>query len=195
MLGSSTLDILKKIVLNNKDVESVDLREYVYPGMPPGTLPAIGDVIHHIGVDKLGKIDFIISHLQKNRNIGIESKVVINRNIRHIPMMDFSIKKSEKNLKKISTVWKKLMVPKFGRGVFVETDNSYHFIGTERLLDENELGEWLAYCLLSISGNAGRYKTYVDVQYVAYCILKNSMCLRVSEYPNSHFKPQVCLEI
>jgi len=198
LLGFTTLKIIEKILNTNSEIGKVILREYTYPAMPVGTGPAVGDSLSTLSARNISrnkKLEARIKNLCDNRNIGIESKVVVDSRVMHIPMMDFAVIKSESNLNKIVKLWKKLIIPEFGGGVIIETDNSYHFIGTKRLLSNSELEKYLAWSMLCVTGSPKKLKTYVDVQYVAYSLLKKSMCLRITAYPKSKFNPHVILEI
>ena len=187
LVGITTEEVIKVIVKTNH-VKSLHLREYNYPALTPGCEPAQGDKLTKISANeflKRGGIQTLIDKLEPNRNVGIESLVSVKGKYKHIPMMDMSVKKSTKTKNELISTWDKTIIPRFGKGVLIETYNSYHFLGTEKLLTNDEFRDFLSWSLLCTKNKGGNFKTYVDTQYVAYCQLKGSCCLRISAYPGS----------
>ena len=136
-----------------------------------------------------------ISKLKKNRNIGIESLVMRGRNKLHIPMMDFSLPKSENSIRLLKDVFGGLISKRFSEGIFFETDNSYHYIG-KNLMSEYEFREFLHWSLIATYRKGRRlYENVVDVPFVGYSLIKGSACLRITSYPDKDYLPKAVLSI
>jgi len=186
------------LVKKNTRIAEVGFREYQYPAALPGTQPALGDRVFSLKRKDFiikGKLERRIAKLPNGRNIGIESGVLVGGKRMHVPMMDFSLTKSKKSLEAIKTVFGKLVAEKFSGGVIVETDNSYHFIG-DRLLSERGMNEFLYWSLIAVVRKAeGKLNNLVDVPFVGYSLLKGSMCLRITSYPDKNYLPKVVLKV
>ncbi len=195
----TTHDFIKEIVRKNSQIHGLYFREYIFPATPVGTEPAYKDKIYPVQREEFlddKKFELLKKRLDENHNLGIESKVNTPQGDLHIPMMDFSLSKSPKSRNLIKKLWKKSMIKRNGKGAIFETDNSYHFIGNKKLLTENEYLDFLSWCLLLINkGNKEIMETVVDVQYVAYCLLKRSGCLRITKYPYSKITPHLIFQI
>ena len=191
----TTYDFIQEIVENNIQIRRLYFREYTFPAQPVGTEPALKDRLYPTTKKQfLNKNMFkeLKSKLPKNRNLGIESRVKTLGEDFHIPMMDFSMPKSSKSVTLIKKLVKKEILNRFGGGGLFETDNSYHFIGNKKLLDENEYLDFLGWFLLLVyKDKNGDTRNIVDAPYIAYCLLKKSSCLRVTKYPNSKIVPSL----
>lgn len=197
LLGLTTIEIISHIAKKYPSLKFITLREFNAKTNPIAMTkwlePAQGD-----SLEKVALHDFTSKNwsqdLAKNRILGVESCVKINGKNMHIPMMDYECKKTHKELKSLVKVWKRYIIPRFGKGVILETDNSYHFIGTEKLLSENDLINYLAWSLICVKKSETKYERSVDIHYIGYCQLKRSLCLRITPYQNTSFIPHVVYE-
>jgi len=190
----TSLDFIKDIVRRRKEIVNLYFREYSYPAQKIGTKPGLKDKLYLVKrVDFLrdDKLNKLLLAIKKNRNLGIESKVMTDKGIRHIPMMDYSLGKSHFSVGTIKKTWVSMII-KFGGGGIFETDNSYHFIGNTKLLNTEDYMSFLGWSLLTpIVNKSNKINNIVDVQYVAYSLLKGSACLRITKYPDSAILPHL----
>lgn len=101
-------------------------------------------------------------------NIAINSKVKMQNNIiRHFPMLDFRIEKSELNQRIVESVCRELVdFP----GYIIDSGNSYHFIGT-KLLTKLQLDKFLGKALL--------FTPIIDDIWLAHQLIEGSCSLRI----------------
>lgn len=118
--------------------------------------------------------------INNNENIGINSLVEnLEGNFMHIPMMDFHLPVSEKNLLIVKQICDKLGM---ANAYILDSGNSYHLIG-DRLIGENELIDFLSKGLL--------YGPITDTRWIAHQILERSCTLRLT--PKNGIVPTVTL--
>ena len=198
VLGKTSLEYIRWLVNEEPQISEVYFREYQYPAATPGTPPALGDRLFSLKRGeflKFGCLEMRISELKKNRNIGMESLVRRGGNKFHIPMMDFSLSKSGRSIRLLKDVFGGLVPERFSKGVFFETDNSYHYIG-RNLVSENEFREFLYWSLIATyKKGGGLYESVVDVPFVGYSLMKGSACLRITSYPDKGYLPKAVLLI
>lgn len=121
-------------------------------------------------------IDSIFNKLisDNNINIAFNSKVKLKSRVyKHIPLLDFHIPISKTNQ---SIVNKVIRLLGFSKGYILESGESYHFIGTE-LLDDNELISFLSKALL--------FAPIIDRAWIAHQLLEKASSLRISYKHNT----------
>lgn len=110
-----------------------------------------------------------LSQRSRGQMIIISSLVELYDGSRaHIPMLDFHIPVSVKNLDLVDIVVRELSS---GDGFVLESGRSYHFYG-EWLLEEHELAKFL--------GRALQYAPIVDRAWVAHQLIESACRLRIS---------------
>lgn len=116
-------------------------------------------------------INWITEVLQKENevpNIAFNSKVKLKAGIyKHLPLIDFHIPTSSENL---DTVIKVIKLLGFSKGYIMESGESYHFIGTE-LMDNDQLLTMLSRALL--------FSPIIDRAWIAHQLLERSSSLRI----------------
>jgi hypothetical protein len=149
-LGLTTLQCIKRIVSSLPQIETVQLRAYKYiPFMQADNVNTF-----HLEREEflnsnhaLGEI--IRSLEDKDANVTFDSIVKLkNGEAAYLPFMDCALPRSTENLERLKDRFKEHIAPEFGGGYFLETKESYHFIG-ERLLDHKEWYSFLGSCLTS----------------------------------------------
>jgi len=87
-------------------------------------------------------------------------------------------------------ITKKYIYPYSGHGGIFETDNSYHLIGNQKLLTTDKFIDFMSWSLLAVNKNKrNQYVNIVDIQFIGYCLLKKSACLRITKYPEKTKEP------
>lgn len=143
----SSLDVVRQIVTNNPSIVGLECHTYLFT--PTGPNP---EEHFTIDADRLRisteQIETIIKNLQPGWNASFHSRVLCNNGeFRHIPMIDFAPQKSPESVQIIQSAMNEVVVPRFGGGYILETDRSYHFIGT-KLLTPIEQQQFLGTALL-----------------------------------------------
>lgn len=197
LLGFSTMDIAKDVVLANQDIAVVHFRAYHYvPNTPPGPEERIFPIERNTflyGYDPA----VIIDSLDDGSNLALDSKIMLESGDRaHFQMMDLAPRKSPEALEKITCRFKEIIVPRFGGGVLLETNKSYHYFGFQVL----SLEEWLDFLGLNlitsivtqVDENLPRVHEFIsDYRYIGHSILRRSTGLRVTTRVSKTFEPKV----
>ena len=119
--------------------------------------------------------------LYEEQLVGITSIVTVNGNrTAHIPMMDFACPTSPKNLATLEALLKES-----GQcsGFILQSGRSYHFYGTQLLL-ETAWRVFMGRCLLM--------EGFTDYRYVGHQLVEGRCVLRIS---TSHLKPRLPLVV
>ena len=126
----TALELVQKIVKNNKKISNVSLYAYIYTPLQHEK----NSFNHVIWTSREGfldseKINHTIESLPKEANLGIYSKVktLLNKYY-YLPMVDFVCKKSSKYVDLIIERFKKEGIK---HGYIVETAKSYHYYGKD----------------------------------------------------------------
>ena len=198
VLGRTNLEYIRWLVSKETQISEVYFREYQYPAALPGTPPALRDKLFSLKRReflKIGDLETRMEELAKNRNIGIESLVRSGRHKFHIPMMDFSLPKNTNSIRLLKKVFGGLISKRFPKGVFFETDNSYHYVG-KNLISVHEFIEFLHWSLIATYRKGRKlHENIVDVPFVGYSLIKRSACLRITSYPEKDYLPKAVLLI
>ena len=103
------------------------------------------------------------------------------RNIWHIPMMDFRIESGEDigQLRLLKECVGKL---KQTDGILLNSGNSYHYYGFQRL-SHHEWVRFMTACLL--------LEPLVDVRYIAHRMLAGKAALRLTKAPEKNYEPKI----
>lgn len=197
LLGLSTIDIAKCIVRTNQDIAVVHFRAYHYvPNTPSGPGERIfpikrNDFLH--GYD----LAAIIDSLDDGFNLALDSKIILESgDTAHFQMIDLAPRKSPEALEKITSRFREIIVPRFGGGVLLETNKSYHYFGFQVLSPE----EWLDFLGLNlitsivtqVDENLPRVHEFIsDYRYIGHSILRRSTGLRVTTIGSKTFEPKV----
>ena len=94
-------------------------------------------------------------------------KLLNNKRVSHIPMMDFSCEASPENLEKIQKFLKKIRQ----RGVVLSSGRSYHYYGVD-LLSKKDWLIFLGRCLL--------FTGYTDSRHIGHRLIDGYASLRIS---------------
>ena len=112
----------------------------------------------------------IVDSLEEDTVIGVISRVRVENEIRHIPLMDFSCRCSDTSLKKIRYFLKKTEQK---RGVILSSGRSYHYYGANLMNGE----EWVNF--LGDCGPSG----LADERYLFHRFKDQCGILRLSSCP------------
>lgn len=94
----------------------------------------------------------------------------------------------------------KIVVPYFGGGVILETQNSYHFIGC-KIFKQSRFSEFMGRSLISstvtiIPDSEERFHEHIsDYRFIGYSLLRDFTCLRITTNGEKKFRPVVIAEI
>ncbi|MFX0139767.1 MAG: hypothetical protein ACFFDN_39370 [Candidatus Hodarchaeota archaeon] len=125
-------------------------------------------------------LNSIISRLNLNKVLGFCSKVKLNDGSTcHIPMIDFSIEPSKRNLRIVKDALKQIGQEK---GLILDSGRSYHFYGLV-LIDEKNWRSFLGLCLL--------LSPFIDARYIAHRLIDGECVLRLSASKEKPKEPEV----
>lgn len=125
-------------------------------------------------------LNSIISQLNLNQVLGFCSKVKLNDGSTfHIPMIDFSIEPSKKNLRIVKDALRQIGQEK---GLILDSGRSYHFYGLV-LIDEKNWTSFLGLCLL--------FSPFIDARYIAHRLIDGECVLRLSASKEKPKEPEV----
>jgi len=116
--------------------------------------------------------------------LSVGSKVkLFSGEIAHIPMMDFKIYSSPKNLSELESV---LKMTKFPSGFLLKSGRSFHYYGVELMPQE----VWLEWMESMLSDEAPIYRK-IDSSWVEKSIARECSFLRLAPSPSKSFLPRV----
>lgn len=196
-LGLSTMEVAKHIVLANPEVAAIHFRKYCYvPNVSSGPNDGIVSMTRDAFLDGRG-VSNIVDSLGDGFNLALDSRVVLkDGTAAHFQMMDLAPRKSPEALEKITRQFGQIIVPKFGGGVLLETNKSYHYFGFGILKQE----EWLDFLGLNLITSIVTYvgenqprahEIISDYRYIGHAMLRRSTGLRVTTRGTKVFEPKV----
>jgi hypothetical protein len=197
LIGLSTLEVAKYVVGANSEVDRVMFRKYCYiPNVSSGPNDGLVPMTRNEFLGGTG-IESIIANLDEGFNLALDSRVVLkDGTAAHFQMMDLSPRKSPESLEKVTQQFGKIIVPKFGGGVLLETNKSYHYFGFGILKQE----EWLDFLGLNLITSIVTYvgenqprahEIISDYRYIGHAMLRRSTGLRVTTRGTKVFEPKV----
>lgn len=181
-IGSNCRDVLREIILRHS-ITMVDFRAYYY--IPQQTDCPKKPFSLKTDESFEPRLEKEIGQLQDGWDIGVYSNVFTDKGKRHIPQIDFELPISPKAQEILIRILYEKIVPDFGRGALLESGNSYHFWGTERLLLRRDWGvhfeiDWVDFMAVMLLTSGHQIVNLVDVRWVAYSLLRGATVLRVS---------------
>lgn len=182
----TTIEYLRTLKILNKSGVRIYFNEFAYPSLPPGSKPHIGKFfsLGSKAFKSTSELESTIEKLPANTSLGIASLVKVGNKTWYLPMMDFAIPKSKQAIEIIRSNYGKIITPKFGGGVLIETDNSYHFLGN-KLLTKKQLQSFINWSLVASAYKKDNHlELLCDTQFIGYWLLKNNICIRISPRTN-----------
>lgn len=189
LIGKGPVDVVKEIIRLNPQIENLTLIPYIYVPLrlnEPRFKKIRVTPPELIGGKKLTDLD---KRLPSQYQVALLAKVRIGKNMyRYLPMMDFDIPKSKRNLKIVIERLKKHDYP---NGWILETDKSYHFYGYS-LLTTKEYWKFLANSLLtSIVITRDNIIQVADPRFIGHSMKRGACDLRLTTRADKSFKPKV----
>lgn len=183
-IGLSTIELAKRLVSKNGDIQTLYLRPYSRPRQGEEVqLPVPRERFLNLDLTELHQW---ATRLGEGYNIALDSNVdLANGSPMHFAMLDLSIPQSDDNLQKTKAKFRELILPKFGEGFFLNSGASYHFLG-ERLL---QLDEWQAFmgsalltAIISMNQEGVNVveKRVVDDLYIGHSLVRGESGLRLT---------------
>lgn len=151
--GMAAKEVIVEIIRQNPHINRVSLISLAWENWAASE-NGIGSC--HLYRDDVfgGELDIIIQkNEEKNQAVTISSLTKAYSEAKksqeyHIPMLDFSVKKSPCNKRLMIDALRRSIESKtIPEGVLLETDKSYHYYG-RTLLNTNEWAQFMAYALL-----------------------------------------------
>ena len=188
-LGSAPLELVQHIARRNTRVSKLALWLYHYVPLQVNENPI--NQLRWIKKDSLNEscIEKLQAKLQEQIQIGIWSKVKLENNkYGHIPMMDFELNKSARNL---AILIERLRKCGISDGWILETGDSYHYYGS-RILSEREWIDFMAKMLLtSIVHTRDNIEQVADPRYIGHSLRRGGCVLRLTTRADKTHKPTV----
>lgn len=189
LIGKEPVDVVKEIIRLNPQIENLTLIPYVYV---PLRLNEPNFKRIHVTPSELidgRKLADLDRDLPSEYQVALLAKVRVGKNMyRYLPMMDFDIPKSKRNL---IIVIERLKKHDYPNGWILETEKSYHFYGYS-LLTSKEYWKFLANSLLtSIVITRDNIIQVADPRFIGHSIKGGACDLRLTTRADKSFKPKV----
>jgi hypothetical protein len=121
----------------------------------------------------------ILARLSPDQGLGLCSDVVLRDGYAHLPLLDFSLIPSTKNVALVQEAARALMLP---HAIVLESGRSYHVYGLS-LLSHDDWVNFLTRALL--------LAPMVDVRYIAHRLLAGHAVLRINATSAKPMEPRV----
>jgi len=189
LIGANAFDVLSQIVSVNPQITAVNFWVYVYRPVQfsePGENPRWVSREQFFSQDVLPRL---VENLPEDAQVGVFSKVALGEGeVAHIPMMDFSIPKSDGG---ITVVKERLQKAGIHNIWLLETGEAYHIYGKD-LLTEEEWVQFMGTCLLtSIVHTRENIEQVADPRYIGHSLKRGGNVLRVTTRAIKSFEPKV----
>lgn len=197
--GFSTLKLVHEVISGNPSIRSVNLSAYRH-------------ISHiHTDNDRFSREiprEFFLSTEQEDLNkqaesygegwnVNLNSNVVLtDRSIGHLIIVDLAPKKSKRNLALIKERFSEIIKPSYGGGFFLETGESYHYLG-ESLINKDEwyklLGDFLLTSVVKVmpKGTSSVHKVLGDYRYIGHSLKRGYTAMRLTTMGTKTFSPFV----
>lgn len=189
LIGATPLNVFRHIVEVNSQIATVNFWTYVYR---PVQFTEPGENLHWISREEFlsqNVLTRLLDNLPDDAQIGVFSEVVLeDRTTAHIPMMDFSIPKSDMGL---AVLRERLQRGGVHNTWLLETGESYHLYGKD-LLSEEEWIHFMGTCLLtSVVHTRDNIEQISDPRYIGHSLKRGGNVLRVTTRAIKSFEPKV----
>lgn len=199
LLGLTTLEFGRLVVLRNPEIAKVNLRAYFYiPDTPSADEPVLTlDREDFLSGDKAEKFLAFVKSWNEGWNVALDSLVALDDGqVGYLAMVDISALKSPESLEKVKRRFGEIVAPRFGGGAILETNWSYQFFGTEVLTFSSWLqflGASLITSIVTIPEGGGEYKheLIADYRYIGHSLMRGSTGLRITNWGRKTFEPKV----
>lgn len=121
----------------------------------------------------------ILARLSRDQALGLCSNVALRDGQAHLPLLDFSLPPSTKNVALVQEAARALMLP---HALVLESGRSYHVYGLT-LLSQDDWVSFMARALL--------LAPMVDVRYIAHRLLSGHAVLRINATSAKPMEPRV----
>jgi hypothetical protein len=186
----TALELIKRIVVKNKEIQKICLYAYVYVPLCHEKNP-FNHMIWIKRDDFLNKkyLESLTNNLPPEANLGIFSKVkTINNRYKYLPLVDLDYPKSKEHIKQIINMFRKEEIK---HGWLVETQKSYHYY-SDRLLSYKEWVNFYGKCLCtSIVHSRENIEQLADTRYIGHTLRKGGAVLRFTNNSDKSFVPTV----
>lgn len=196
-LGLSTLECVRIVVAQNPQIAAIYFRGYNYI---PNKTTKDDELVYAIGRNELLTGDIIrkiVEQLPEGWNLAADSKVILqNGKIAHLPMIDLSPGKSDESKERIVSRLNEIITPIIGGGFLLETERSYHFLGS-RVLTIEEWFQFLGYSLITSivtktpDDQPNIHEVIADYRYIGHALIRGSTGLRVTANGEKTVAPKV----
>jgi len=180
-IGDNIIEAVQYFLLKNTQISYLTFKTYRFGKSKKKKISSyVSRLLYHRetrteGVFVLRREDILSRAIEYTDNclkdgyaLALSSKVEIDKEIFHIPMIDFRCSVSNENLLKILEF---LYETEEKEGVVLNSGNSYHYLGT-KLLTESD---WLNFI-----GKSLLFGKYVDYEWVGHRLMDKFCSLRVS---------------
>jgi len=196
-MGKSTLECAKFVVGQNSSIESVIVRPYFY-------IPnKISEGEEKIKIEREHFLNSfnpneILKTQTEGTNIALDSNLILRGGVEaYWPMADMAPGKTNDNLSKIEQRVGEILFSFTGATFLLETNRSYHMLGTNILNDKEKWLDFLGTCLISSivtktpDGQPNIHEVIVDYRYIGHSIIRRSTGLRLTTEGKKTVSPKV----
>ena len=197
MLGKTTQECAKFVVGQHREIAGIIVRPYVYiPNQRSIGEEKILITREHF----LNSFDAneMLQGRPEGTNITLDSTIKLDDDTNgYWPLLDLAMNKSDDNLRMAIDRTETQMSEFTGRVFLLETNRSYHLMGTKILPNENLWFDFLGKSLVSNiviktpDDQPNIHIPYVDYRYIGYSILRRSSGLRLTTSGKKTFEPRV----
>ncbi len=189
LIGAEPFDVVSEMILQHPEIRCLNLWKYTYKPQIFNENKSDSswvDCSFFTGKNNLNKIG---NRLEPDEQIALSSRVLLlNGEYANIPLMEFSLKKSEQNL---NIIKERLIHSKSVSGWLLETGSSYHFYGNAVLTD-NEWIDFMGKCLLtSIVHTRDDIEQIADTGFIGHSLRRGCATLRITTRADKDFIPRV----